>query len=158
MSATGLHKLTAVFFAALYGVVGLTGDSLHYLISDPSVLWSSAKNEESEGYYHVHAPDYHGHYHRHTHHGHHSHSVTTSHHGDRSKHAGLVETSRGTHHEHACPLLALVSTLKVGHGGCCPASIILDRLVAPIWEAEFIPAFEAALNSCPRGPPASTLA
>jgi hypothetical protein len=164
MSVTRLHRLTAVYLAVLYGAVGFTGQSLHYLATDVSVLWSSLGHQETGGYYHVHAPDFHGHYHRHSHHEHshaqhqhHSHAPDVACDGEESQHA-VVDSLGSSHQEHACPLLALVSTLKLGHGASAVSSIIFDLSVAPTWEAEFIQAIDVTLNLGPRGPPESVVA
>jgi hypothetical protein len=160
MSARWLHNLTAIFLATLYGVIALSGESLHYLATEGWNLWSSERQVESTVYFHVHGPDFHGHFHRHTHHGSHSHTATE----DVAK--SNESTSRNVafaslnwiHEPHACPILSLVFNLKLSHGGCCTTLIILDRVVAPTWEVKSIAAFETAPNFSPRGPPARAIA
>lgn len=159
MSATRLHNLTAICFATLYGVVGLTGQSIHYLATDASVLWAHSAHDESGGYYHVHAPDFHGHYHRHTHHGSHSHAALAVNTEDGKAEQGVSVNSPGnTHQQHACPALALVSTLKLSHSGTTFVSLILDSVIAPFSEVDHISAFEVTLCHSPRGPPLGSLA
>ncbi len=111
MSGRRLHSLTAVLLAVLYGAVGFTGDSIHYLVSDVSSLWATQPG--AGGYFHIHAPDFHGHYHRHIHHGAHSHHHVM-HRTDDATDLGVELTCPSwTHEPHACPALALVSTLKM---------------------------------------------
>jgi hypothetical protein len=158
MSATRLHKLTAVFFAVLYGVVGFTGETLHYLATDPALLWSGS---QSGVYYHTHGPDYHGHFHRHTHDGHHHHSHVASvaeRRAAQSPDEISLTSAESSHQPHACPLLTLVSTLKLSQAGCVPAAIILDALVAPSHEYEAVRAHKLALEAYPRGPPGRSFA
>jgi hypothetical protein len=161
MSATRLHKLTAVSFAVLYGVVGFTGETLHYLLTDPALLWSGSQSAESGVYYHTHGPDYHGHFHRHTHDGHHHHSHAA---GVAERRAAQspdevsLTTAESGHQPHACPLVTLVSTLKLSQAGCAPAAIMLDALIAPSHERDDVWAHEVALDAYPRGPPARCMA
>jgi hypothetical protein len=154
-----MHKLTAVSFAVIYGVVGFTGESLHYLLTDPASIWSGAGGVEPAGYYHVHAPDYHGHFHRHDHKGSHSHvdGVAANDSGQPTDELAF-KSEAFTHEHHPCPLLALVSTLKLGHGASCVASIILDALVAPYDEFGGVCAIHVAPCCCARGPPGHSLA
>jgi hypothetical protein len=159
MSATRLHKLTAVLFAVLYGVVGFTGESLHYLLTDPTLLWSSAQSTESAVFYHTHGPDYHGHFHRHSHHGPHSHAVGTADH-DAGQQTGAFafKSDASSHEAHACPLLVLVSTLKLGQAGSCATTILLDSLVSPRCECYVVRQIDVSFDSFARGPPIWTFA
>jgi hypothetical protein len=158
MSATRLHSLTAVFLAALYGVVGFTGESLHYLVTSPTTFWSNSRSSETV-YYHVHAPDYHGHFHRHAHHGGHSHAAIDVTHDSRQARQGVAITSSDWDHEpHACPILTIVASIKLGHAACCPAPIILDSAGTPSCERALFPAFEIASSLFARGPPSGTFA
>ena len=75
MSTMRMHRLTAIYLVVLYGVVGITGESLHYLVVNPTAIWSSPPSGEVVVYYHTHGPDYHGHFHRHVHTADHSHSA-----------------------------------------------------------------------------------
>jgi hypothetical protein len=160
MSATRLHKLTAVFFAVLYGVVGFTGETLHYLATDPALLWSASQSADSGVYYHTHGPDYHGHFHRHTHDGHHhSHAASVA--ERRAAHSpdGISLTSAESgHRPHACPLLTLVSTLKLSQAGFAPAAMILDALIAPSHQSDDARSHVVAIEAYPRGPPAHSCA
>jgi hypothetical protein len=159
MPRTWLHRLVAICLGALYGAVGFTGGSIHYLATDAWGIWSHLRQADSGGYYHVHAPDFHGHYHRHVHHGSHSHdghphtAVAIRNDACRSTQGGIHKPSADSHESHSCPLLSLVSTLKLSHAHGCIATIILESIVAPSGEACFIPTFERALAQCPRGPP-----
>lgn len=159
MPRTWLHSLTAVGLAALYGAVGFTGGSIHYLATDAWGIWTRLGQADSDVYYHVHAPDFHGHFHRHAHHRSHSQNagiraaLAVRHGASQSTHGGIDKPSPDSHESHACPLLSLVSTLKVSHSHTCIATIILDSIVAPSGEASFIATFERTLTLCPRGPP-----
>jgi hypothetical protein len=167
MSANRLRNLSAIYLAALYGVVGLTGQSIHYFVTDGWSFWTTQGELDTGGYYHVHAPDFHGHYHRHANDADHSHRSGKGH-----SHSHIVATkpagesilgveftsSDYSHQPHSCPALALVSTLKLSQAGGCLASLILDSVVAPTCEVRCIRAFEFALAHCPRGPPACSIA
>jgi hypothetical protein len=149
MAASRLHTLTRLFLAVLYGVVGFTGESLHYLLTDPA-LFSSSAQPASSSYYHTHGPDYHGHFHRHAH--------DESRHGSQSADRTSLTADESTHHPHACPLLTLVSTLKLSHADYRAVSIVLERQIAPCFECVVVGASEIALNSYPRGPPTQRFA
>ena len=43
MSAKRLQRLATIFLAALYGVAGVTGESLHYLATDIGSLWANQR-------------------------------------------------------------------------------------------------------------------
>jgi hypothetical protein len=158
MPAKRLQRLTAVCFAVLYGVVGVTGASLHYLLTDPTLLWSSSA-DGSVGYYHTHGPDYHGHFHRHAHHGHHSHDAHVA---QRSAGQSPDETSlsseESSHQPHACPLLTLVSTLNLTQAGGCAVLIVHNTPVARTFECDVIRVVNVAHKSFPRGPPSRVIA
>jgi hypothetical protein len=164
MPRTRLHKLAAVYLAALYGAVGVSGESIHYLATDAWGILTHLRQAGTGGYYHVHAPDFHGHYHRHDHAGSHSHgdhshaAIVVQDKGSESTHGDVHEPSSDPHESHSCPLLSLVYTLKLSHSHDCTATIILDSIVASIGEVSFVPAFERALSKCPRGPPADRIA
>jgi hypothetical protein len=157
MSAIRLHKLATIYLVALYGVVGVSGESLHYLATNATEFWSQPQSEAGETvvYYHVHGPDYHGHFHRHTHK--HDHSDATKAVHQKSRHAA-IDSQRTAHQPHGCPILTIVSTLKLGHSVCGPTSVILDSLVTPNWESNVVNAFEMAGSFYARGPPTGHLA
>jgi hypothetical protein len=165
MSATRWHKLTALLLTLLYGVVGLTGEVLHDLVTDPGWLWAVSQPAESAGYYHWHGPDYHGHFHRHAPGSDHRHDV--AHHRHVAQNGGgtsgeedataFVAWQERIHRPHACPVLTLVSTLALGHGGGCSAALILDVLVTPSREDGMVHPFEVALSFQARGPPCGLL-
>src|SRR5262245_14739737 len=118
MLAIGVHKLATIYLVALYGAIGISGVSLHYLASNTAEYWAipPSVDDETVVYYHVHGPDYHGHFHRHTIHRHHSVRQTS----DRQKCPyAAIESERTAHRPHACPILTIASKLKLGHSGCC---------------------------------------
>jgi hypothetical protein len=155
MSAKRLHSLTAVYLAVLYGVVGVAGESLHYLATDGWGLWSA----ETGGYYHVHAPDFHGHYHRHAHHRDHSHAkAITSKVAGKSELSIVLTASQDTHRPHACPALVLVSTLKLSQMGSFFTPFEFDTVVERVRETNRIVELVSTLCLCPRGPPMSVVA
>jgi hypothetical protein len=151
MSATRLHRLSAIGLTALYGVVGLTGESLHYLVTDPTVLWSQVRAEETVVYYHSHGPGDHGHFHRHSK-------------SDCEPPTGKPDTAvaftsqQSIHQSHECPILTVVSTLKLGHASSCATPIILDAFVTPSCEGGVIAAFDVPLSLGARGPPSGPIA
>lgn len=156
MLGTRPHRLATIYLALLYGVVGLTGESLQYLSTDVSGFWSTSASDADEVvvYYHVHAPDFQGHFHRHIVHRHHS--GTTKVVRDKARqgeHDAAIESEGTAHQLHACPILAVVSTLKLGHAGCCTNSIILESLITPSWESGVTSALKVARYSYVRGPP-----
>jgi hypothetical protein len=159
MSATRLHKLTALCFAVLYGLVGVTGESLHYLLTDPALLWPASQAAHSTAYYHTHGPDYHGHFHRHTHDAHHAHHAFVDERRAAGSHDELsLSDGESTHEPHACPSLALVSTLKIGHSTLCAASVLLDSLVTQAYDRHDVWTFNVAIDFQARGPPSGSLA
>jgi hypothetical protein len=160
MSTTRLHRLTTIYLAALYGVVGLTGESLHYLASDPLSLWSSSPPEaDTVVYYHIHAPDFHGHFHRHTRNEHHTHVHVDATHDAPHAHDGIAIAPQQLNHEpHACPLLTLVSTIKLGHFGVCATHVVLDPLVTKTFERSDSFALQVVRSSYARGPPHGSVA
>jgi hypothetical protein len=150
-----LHSLTAISLAALYGLVGLTGESLHYLANDylangfTSSASSTASSSEAGVYYHTHGPDHHGHFHHH--HGEVETASSAAVPGDDR--SGNTKTGQQFHGEHACPLLTVVSTLKLGSGGCVVATVDRSAQTAYLSESPVCLAFEAARSSLARGPP-----
>lgn len=152
MSATQLYRLTTIHLAVLYGVVGLTGESLHYLSTNPSALWSRTSSSQVVVYYHVHGPDYQGHFHRHVHHGDHSHSATHEH-ASREKDGVAITVPQLNHQPHACPLLTLVAKLKLGHADGAAACLALDELITPTCGHEGLATLEVSFSFDARGPP-----
>ena len=159
MSAPRLRSLTAIYLAVLYGVVGLTGESLHYLVADVNRLWSNSENDETDGYYHVHGPDYHGHFHRHARHSHHARdTIAAAHKNGRSNTGPSVSVQGPTHQPHACPILSLVTTLKLLQAFGCTPSITLDSIITRSNEPRLMLVRGVVLNSYARGPPERSLA
>jgi len=150
-----LKNLTAFTLAVLYGLVGLTGVSLHKLVDDFSLKALYSQDSGSVGYFHTHQPDNHPHFHHH--------------HGDRQAESSIAtavdEKNQSAtnlkgndqfHSPHACPLLTLVSQLKVGQGGWVAIRIDSDSLQASATESNLRPAFGVASLVRARGPPATS--
>ena len=156
MSATRLKKRTAATFAVLYGLVGVTGEGLHYLLTDPLLFRATEHSHASGGYYHTHGPDYHGHFHRHTHDGHHSHFASDD--AGRPTNGTEITDDGSSHEPHGCPVLVLLSTLKLGHAGACATDIILDTLISATSHCGAVHAIDVSLSSYPRGPPVGSCA
>lgn len=126
MKRTRLHSATAGILCLLYLVIGLAGESLHYWVEAIRLGESEGESAEivagetSTGYFHCHGPDHHVHYHRvrHPQSTNSNPSVSTPAVAKRTLGAGIAFRAPGQPHEaHACPLLAVVSTLKLGQGG-----------------------------------------
>ena len=160
MPAKRLQRLTTYYLAVLYGVVGLAGGSLHYLATDWEGFWSGSDSVETVVYYHVHAPDHHGHFHRHTiHDHHHSHAkIAADRAKGQSKGPAAKSSDGSTHKPHDCALLSLVSTLKLLHAGGCSSPIFLDSVVTPTYQAGLLFVPDVVLNSPARGPPCALFA
>ena len=159
MPAKRLHRLATYYLATLYGVVGLAGGSLHYLATDSAGFWSNADAVETVVYFHVHAPDHHGHFHRHTVHTHHAATkIAADREASPSKHPTATTSDGPSHRQHACPLLSLVSTLKLLHAGDCTSTIFLDSIVTATYQAGFLFAPDVVFDSPARGPPCAFLA
>jgi hypothetical protein len=157
---TRLHSLTTIYLAVLYGVVGLTGESLHYLATDPMSLWSSSPPAaDTVVYYHIHAPDFHGHFHRHTKNEHHTHvPIDATHDASHAHDSIAIAPHQSIHEPHVCPLLTLVSTLKLGHFGGCATPVVLDPLVTGTCERGDFFAPQVEFSSYARGPPGGSFA
>lgn len=159
MSVTGLHRLTTICLAALYGVVGLTGSSLYYLTADATGELSNSPTDDTVVYYHTHGPGQEGHFHRHTSHRYLSGTTTDVQHNHRhGKNEAAITLEGTTHHPHSCALLTLVSTLKLSHAAVSNNAIFLDSLVTPTWERGIISAMDVVRCSYPRGPPSGSFA
>jgi hypothetical protein len=161
MPAKRLQRLATLYLAALYGAVGLTGGSLHYLATDWDGFWFRSDSVETVVYFHVHAPDHHGHFHRHAvdaHHHHHAHAKIAADRGAKQPKGPTAESSDGqTHQQHACPLLSLVSTLKLLDAGECSSPIVLDSIGTPTYQPGLLYVPDVVLNSPARGPPSDYL-
>jgi hypothetical protein len=154
-----LHTLTACLVAAIYGLVGVTGESLHYLVTTPDPGGHAAKSGKAAGYFHFHDPDHHLHFHGH--HGHfHVHDACDDADPETKSSA---EDRRGvsqsppvlSHQPHACPLLSVVSTLKLGHASCLPTTLEFDGRESLRRGHDACLAFDRSLHSLARGPPHS---
>ena len=153
MFAKRLQRLATFFLAALYGVAGVTGESLHYLATDIGSFWATSESSDSEVYYHVHAPDFHGHFHRHTRHGHHVHHKTVAARNNGRSAVPSLNLPGPKHPPHACPLLSLVATLKLIQVCGCTPTITLDSFIARSYEPRVALVPGALLTSYARGPP-----
>jgi hypothetical protein len=153
MPGTWLHRLTTVYLAALYGVVGLTGDSLHYLATNLTEIWTESDPVETVVYYHVHGPDFYGHFHKHTAHVHHAPATNAHRPARQSKPYIAVTSEQSTHQPHACPLLRLVSTLKLVQACALAPSHLRDSIVTNSCQSDAFFAPQVVLDSYARGPP-----
>lgn len=150
-----LKKLTVVYLAVIYGLVGFTGESLHYLVEDISLIASSDPADVSGGYFHSHQPDYHVHFHHYHHHGENQTTAASSRDNSRTEPVGgSLNTGEQFHHLHACPLLTIVSQLKLGQGGCVLAIVDFDESHVAVGERNTCRLLEAVFSSLARGPPA----
>src|SRR3954447_10224744 len=105
MRVTGLHRLTTICLAALYGVVGLTGSSLYYLTSEVTGDLSNSPSDETVVYYHTHGPGQEGHFHRHTSHRHLAGATTDIRHKARQgKYDATIASEGTTHQPHSCAI------------------------------------------------------
>jgi hypothetical protein len=159
MSATRLHKLATVYLVVLYGVVGLSGEQLHYLATGGLASRTDSPAGETVVYFHVHGPDYHGHFHRHKVHRHRPVSTAAPDRNVRSKSPCVTNSAEGIpHHPHACPLLSLVGKLKLGHSSAIVFAITADVLITAAWERETHHAIQAVAPGPARGPPSAPIA
>lgn len=172
-----LTNFTTYLLIAVYAVVGVTGDSLHYLLPDAGMVFvGTDESEEQHGepaqtsFAHYHAPDFHWHAHSHGH----SHS--------RAKHDAAARPSTETtaelaqakspsrkskdtqqdsiqaidliHQDHACPWLSLVAEIELGlerAAACFQLSEPQTDLSVVASARDEFAYFSRAL---PRGPPA----
>jgi hypothetical protein len=158
MSLARLHSLTAIYLAVLYGAVGITGESLHYLVADPAAFLPSSPSAVVVVYYHTHGPDHHGHFHRHFQRVDDSHVAATSHGFDGREKSAVISPEQVTHEDHACPLLSLVSRIKIGGVAYGATTVTFNTLITPNFERGSVAEFEAEFSSSARGPPDSSLA
>jgi hypothetical protein len=111
---SSMHRRVSYALIALVGVAGMGGNSLHYLLQSWSESSGDGANGESVVVGHWHAPDFH--WHTHVHHVHDEASEgnrgprrdDSETNGKQARHIAFV------HLPHACPLLSLVSQLKLG--------------------------------------------
>jgi hypothetical protein len=154
-----LKSLAAVSLTALYSLVGLTGESLHYLVEDIGLATMPVRNIKSGGYFHSHHPDNHVHFHRQHHHGEEEFVDLDRKANLRNEQArSEIAPNKQFHYSHDCPLLTIVSQLRLGHGisayaivgteASCSVSGIFD-----LWKSS-----ERAPLSLARGPPTKSYA
>ena len=158
-----LHILATYLLTALYGIVGVWGGSLHYLLTEPEARQSGSRYLAATVYYHHH--DSAGHWHIH-----HDHAQPSSSPGIRSTvHSGArdgahdepyrvsLTPNRPLHHLHSCVLLTTVSKLKLGHGSYpvrlarpCRSGVVYGELAVTV-------DFQIDGLSLARGPPIRTI-
>ena len=114
-----IKSLTAVCLSLMYGLVGLTGESLHYLAQDLDLQFVHAQDLADTGYFHVH-----GHHHEHVHfHRHIEPAAKPKVAKNSSPDENRVDHFQEFHLEHNCPLLTLVSQFKLGYASKLPIEI-----------------------------------
>lgn len=149
MLAARLQFATSIGLVALYALVGLTGESLHYLAQHGMDVAPSANGaHHSQGYYHCHGPDYHWHYHG---------PVASEHaapdHAEKDDGRPALRDDRASHAPHACPLLAIVAKLKLGSGGAFLSGLVIDGDGDVALGANVLLSQPVALDHLARGPP-----
>ena len=151
-----LHRLTVCWLAAVYGLVGLTGESLHYLVEDLGTRGSLSPSA-SAGYFHCHGPDYHGHFHRSR-----SQMTASEQSGDPARNAGETgrpdgnfQSQHNGHEPHACPLLSLLANLKLGHSATATVLAAPAKSSELYCESSTEWQFQATFCNLARGPPAA---
>ena len=145
-----LRRLTTTLLVVLYGAVGLAGEALHYLVDDVSLAVREIDLSSPGGYFHSHQPDNHLHFHHH-HHG--EASVTQESQSSDQNKPGSLRQNEQLHHLHACPLLTVVSQLKLGHSTCTPVKVDVNDAVAFRYDHLVNLPFEPAIYIHARGPP-----
>jgi hypothetical protein len=154
-----LHILATYLLTALYGMVGVWGGSLHYLLTEPGASQPGSRHLAATIYYHHH--DNAGHWHIH-----HDQAQPSSSPGTRSTvHSGARDEpyrvsptpNRPLHHPHSCALLTTVSKLKLGHGSYpvrlarpCRSGVVYGELAVTV---------DFQIDGLPlaRGPPTRTI-
>jgi hypothetical protein len=157
MSARRLHSVTAICLAVLYGVVGIAGESLHYLATASSAFWSANPASDATYYYHVHAPDNHGHFHSHPHRHHHhahSHGAPVSRNAERTDNqTASFAVATYAHEPHGCPALALVSHVKLSQSVAIVSLSAATTAIGWTRSVEQVFSLQPLTCACPRGPP-----
>ena len=164
---TRLHSLTSICLAVIYGLAGVTGESLHYLVQDlqaafqskstPIASWQHVEGKRRpHGFFHIHAPDCQLHYHQ---------GVVADQPQEgalagsaNAKPAGKpcqesLNSDREFHTQHACPLLTFVSTLKLGSGSATPVDFEPATSHASLCEISSLLISQSASCHLARGPP-----
>jgi hypothetical protein len=148
--------LTALLLALLYGAIGLFGDALHCFFTSDAGEPGKA-GAKSAIVYHCHGPDFHFHFHRHgdgaTEHRARSDRVAAGRRPIEHVDRVALRRSRTVHDEHGCPLLVLLSTLKLGLG--VTDALPFERVSAcgGLSESLRFCASEIHSSSLARGPP-----
>ena len=172
-----LTNFTTYLLIAVYAVVGVTGDSLHYLLPDAGLVFvGTDESEEQQGepaqtsFAHYHAPDFHWHAHSHGHS--HSHAKpnaaarpSTEVKAELAQAKPRSRKSKDTeqdaiqaigliHQDHACPWLSLVAEIELGlerAAACFQLPQLQTDLSVVASTRDDFACFSRAL---PRGPPA----
>lgn len=175
MKQKKLQTATAIALTAMYLVVGLGGESLHYLVdSAASHLLSSqvtdaeatdteateaevlAEAAHHHGYHHFHGPDFHVHYHG---------PAKTKRAGkqaystsqvakQKNRDSGAAYHEPGEQHQpHACPLLAVCSALELSQVGLAGWFLEVPTCTQIESETQTFALCEFARLHQPRGPP-----
>jgi hypothetical protein len=159
MPATRLQRLARVTLAGILGVVGVAGGSTHVLINDASEPATAADAVQTVVYFHVHGPDYHGHFHRHVRHVQRGHLASAGYRAaHKSKGGPAFDTDWTNHKPHGCPALCLTAKLKLFHGDGSTPAILKDSLVTGSRQPGVLIVPEVVLDFHARGPPSASLA
>jgi hypothetical protein len=154
------RNLTALGLTMIYVIVGFLGESLHYVASGEHGFSREPAGAKSSVYGHCHAPDFHFHFHRHVHEGELAHPDG---HGPTGRladhpHERSIRALARPHEPHACPLLALIGTLKSGFVRLAAGIVELPDFVQDVAHHPTCRALVRASASSARGPPPATLA
>jgi hypothetical protein len=159
MPATRFQRLARVALAGILGVVWVAGGSTHNLFWDVSGPAADSKAVEAVVYFHVHGPDYHGHFHRHTRHVHRGElALAQRRAADTSKGKPAFDSGWTSHAPHDCAILCLAAKLKLFHGGCSTPAILIDSLVTSSRQSGSLLVPEVVLDFHARGPPSAPCA
>ncbi|MCA9261556.1 MAG: hypothetical protein KDA61_20205 [Planctomycetales bacterium] len=147
----GIHRGLALGLAALYAVVGATGESLYYFVESPDSAAAATQDDSaSHGYYHAHGAEGHWHYHGHAK----GPPQRATARNDAKPAEGPLARGVGAEHPpHSCALLSLVAQMKLGLAGGYYHSLEHDSLVESVQDL-FTAAFAAVRRAhLARGPP-----
>ena len=165
MKQKKLQTATAIALTALYLVVGLGGQSLHYLVDSAASFGTDSEATDSaglaeaahhHGFHHFHGPDFHVHYHGPTKTKRASQQPSTTPEvvRQKKKDSGAVYHEPGEQHQpHACPLLAICSALELSQVGLIGWFLEAPSCMRIASETEALALCEFARLHQPRGPP-----
>ncbi|MEQ8209188.1 MAG: hypothetical protein RH917_05100 [Lacipirellulaceae bacterium] len=160
MRRTKRQTATAIALTAMYLVVGLGGQSLHYLVDSTASASTDSVAEEAhhQGYHHFHGPDFHVHYHGPVKSVRTASSTSTKTDNKREKNSGADYDEPGEQHEpHACPLLAVLSDLEQSQVGLIGWFLEDTSSTQIASETESFAHRESTRLHQPRGPPSFPL-